>query len=121
MNHCSHQCLIIPNGHRCACPDGHGLGLSTAGKCNAAFEQPLSQPIVCKCKNGGWCQFDDQQNEITCKCPDRFSGALCDQSIAKQRIKSRFLNRLVPMFLFFSLFAIIALFAAYYYVQKKNL
>lgn len=122
-NHCSHLCLLVPGGHRCACPDGPGSTLPVHGMCNAAFEHPLAQPYKCECKNGGYCiQSSTNTNTIICKCQDNFGGTLCEELISKTKIKTKLVLRLVPsIFLFLIVLALACFVFFVFYVQKRNM
>src|SRR6218665_154914 len=122
-NHCSHQCLLVPNGHRCSCPDGRGPNYNIQGKCSAAFEHPLSQPFKCECRNGGACQESATDSDrITCICPNGYAGKFCEDSIAKTKISSTAILRLTPSLLLFIIVLILAgLVFGLIYVQKRNL
>ncbi|OTF70832.1 hypothetical protein BLA29_013697, partial [Euroglyphus maynei] len=126
VNPCSHQCLLIPRGYRCSCPDGlqHSV-FGSISKCNSAFEHPLAMPYKCECKNGGSCMFtnnDDDNEKIICKCLDNFVGNHCEDSVAKTKLNSRWVLRTTPSLLLL-LFALIlaSLVFVIVYFQKKNL
>lgn len=80
---CSHLCLLVPGGHRCACPDASGpppSHRSTAEViCNAAAEHPRPAPRICPCQNGGLCK-EDAQGELLCECRTQFVGEHCETS-----------------------------------------
>ena len=120
-NHCSHQCLLIPRGSRCSCPDGQSPSISLNGKCNAAFEHPLAMPYKCECKNGGFCQFTDN-SKVICKCQENFDGSLCEDSVSKTKIIPNVIVKMTPpLILFITILVIAAIVFTIIYVQKKNL
>ncbi|KAF8773695.1 Low-density lipoprotein receptor-related protein 2 like protein [Argiope bruennichi] len=75
---CSHLCLLIPGGYRCACPDGSPMSVLGVVSCNAGFETPKPQPYRCPCKNGGHCHADEN-NKVNCLCAENFSGIHCEE------------------------------------------
>jgi low density lipoprotein-related protein 2 len=78
---CTHLCLIVPGGHRCACPDNSNLhDGSNEVTCDAASERPRPSPRVCKCQNGGACQESDS-GDLTCQCPVYFHGEFCEDYV----------------------------------------
>jgi len=82
-NACTHFCLIVPGGHRCACPDNSNLrNNGNEVVCDAASERPRPSPQVCKCQNGGVCQESDSGG-LTCLCPADFHGEFCDDYVKK--------------------------------------
>jgi low density lipoprotein-related protein 2 len=96
---CSHLCLLVPGGRRCACPDNSvplpshrstaevicDAGLSLLIFYNsfidlhffiAAAERPRPSPRICPCQNGQ-CQ-EDERGEVVCICFEKYSGSLCE-------------------------------------------
>ena len=82
---CSHLCVVVNagggqiNGNqaRCTCPDGQRLDLN--GKtCDGADEPALALPLVCKCRNGGYCRDDS-----SCFCLENFSGTYCENEVRR--------------------------------------
>mgnify|MGYP002059990026 CR=1 FL=1 len=45
--------------------------------CDAAYEEPKPQPLVCKCQNGGFC-IETESGETECRCEENFTGEYCD-------------------------------------------
>lgn len=84
---CSHLCLLVPQGYRCACPDGTSLHVLNFGSCDAGFEVPKPQPYKCPCRNGGHCE-SVRDEQIVCRCPSEFEGMHCENFIARRRISS---------------------------------
>ena len=120
-NHCSHQCLLIPSGYKCSCPDGHGPSITFNGKCSAAFEHPLAQPYKCECKNGGSCLFSSNA-KVTCKCQENFGGSLCEDSVAKTKLDPRIILRMTPSLILFIIVLILTgLVFSIIYLQKRNM
>ena len=48
---------INGNQARCTCPDGQRLD-SNGKTCDGADEPALALPLVCKCRNGGYCSSE---------------------------------------------------------------
>ncbi|KAF7489353.1 hypothetical protein SSS_07649 [Sarcoptes scabiei] len=120
-NFCSHQCLLIPRGHRCSCPDGHQTSFGSNVKCNSAFEHPLAMPYKCECKNGGSCLFSQTANKIVCECLSNFDGNLCEDSVSKTKLNTSWLLRTTPSLILLLLALILAgLVFTIIYFQKKN-
>lgn len=84
---CSHLCLLVPQGYRCACPDGTSLHVLNFGSCDAGFEVPKPQPYKCPCRNGGRCE-SVRDEQIVCRCSSEFEGMHCENFIARRRISS---------------------------------
>lgn len=83
---CTHLCLIVPGGHRCACPDNSNLHNSgNEVTCDAAAERPRPSPQVCRCQNGGVCQ-ESESDVLTCQCPVDFHGKFCDSYVKKELV-----------------------------------
>ncbi|XP_022241765.1 low-density lipoprotein receptor-related protein 2-like [Limulus polyphemus] len=81
---CSHLCLLIPRGYRCACPDGSKLQNIKHVACNAAKEIPKPQPSKCPCRNNGYCE--QGPNKLVCICPENFSGKYCEQNVLREPV-----------------------------------
>lgn len=81
---CSHLCLLVPGGRRCACPDNSAPMTSHRSTvevvCDAAAERPRPAPRVCPCQNGGLCREDDS-GDLFCDCLPDFAGANCERSM----------------------------------------
>lgn len=102
--HCSHLCVLTPGKRtRCQCPDGQNFVDQQQSACDAAFISPLAQPLICKCRNGGWCQGDG-----SCYCEPGFHGEYCENG--KTAIltggNSSSATFLVPIFLVFAIVAV---------------
>lgn len=80
---CTHLCLLVPGGRRCACPDNTSpvqSHRSTAEViCDAPAERPRPSPRICACRNGGAC-VEDSAGELACECLPYFEGKLCDRT-----------------------------------------
>lgn len=78
---CSHLCLLVPGGWRCACPDNSVQPQnhrSTAEViCDAVAERERPLPLICKCQNGGFCK--EENGDVGCDCPTDFSGKYCEK------------------------------------------
>ncbi|KAL4708620.1 hypothetical protein ACJJTC_001059, partial [Scirpophaga incertulas] len=67
---CSHLCLLVPGGRRCACADGAPpLKRGPDRVCDQAVEPPRPLPRVCPCENGGRC-VEGADGEVACECGD---------------------------------------------------
>ncbi|XP_015909717.1 low-density lipoprotein receptor-related protein 2 isoform X1 [Parasteatoda tepidariorum] len=73
---CSHLCLLIPGGYRCACPDGSPISILGSATCNSGFETPKPQPYRCPCRNGGHC-VADSSDRVSCVCLENYTGVHC--------------------------------------------
>ncbi|XP_045450693.1 low-density lipoprotein receptor-related protein 2 [Melitaea cinxia] len=79
---CSHLCLAVPGGRRCACPDAltppkratHELA------CDAPVEPARPAPQVCRCENGGRCAWDGAALQCECRAP--LAPPLCARAAA---------------------------------------
>ncbi|GAB1600507.1 low-density lipoprotein receptor-related protein 2-like [Argonauta hians] len=72
---CSHLCLLVPNGYRCACPDGSSFIEGSTTVCDAAYELPQELPM-CICYNGGSCVHGSNGTYI-CHCRKGYYGIDC--------------------------------------------
>ncbi|XP_041374759.1 low-density lipoprotein receptor-related protein 2-like [Gigantopelta aegis] len=77
---CSHLCLLVPNGYRCACPDGTAFEDPSRTLCAAAEEVEKPIPIECKCRNGGTCTKTSDSNTVSCDCPPGYLGEFCESA-----------------------------------------
>lgn len=81
---CSHLCLLVPGGRRCACPDNTAPPTSHRSTveviCDAAAERPRPEPRICQCQNGGLCSADDN-GDLICDCLPNFMGEFCERSL----------------------------------------
>ncbi|XP_066250185.1 low-density lipoprotein receptor-related protein 2 [Euwallacea similis] len=79
-NQCSHLCLIVPNGHRCSCPDSSVMpSHKTKAEiiCDAPIDPERALPRVCQCQNGGLCR-EDLEGQLVCECLPSYQGQFCD-------------------------------------------
>lgn len=85
-SHCSHLCLIVPNGYRCACPDGSAVRKPSSNEavCDAASERERPAPRICPCQNGGKCRETDE-GELQCDCQSDYLGQYCDTHVQRTR------------------------------------
>lgn len=78
---CTHLCLLVPGGRRCACPDNTApvqSHRSTAEVvCDAPAERPRPAPRVCPCQNGGAC-VESAGGDLECECLPVFEGKHCE-------------------------------------------
>ncbi|KAL3854509.1 hypothetical protein ACJMK2_013774 [Sinanodonta woodiana] len=77
-NQCSHLCLLIPGGFRCACPEKTTFRDNDMFICDAASETSKPLPKGCGCWNGGTC-IRSNDSEILCHCPPGYSGEFCEE------------------------------------------
>lgn len=116
---CSHLCLLIPRGYRCACPDGSPAPSSVTGRCSIGFENPKAEPYRCPCKNGGFC---DRETVTLCKCLPNFEGTYCEARVDKYPISgpsSVFANIILPILLV--LVALLLASGLFLFFKKRNL
>ena len=71
-NPCSHLCVLIPGGFRCACPVSSVDGQSEMS-CDATQERPRPSPLRCPCQNRGVCT-DSGAGTVQCRCPADYEG-----------------------------------------------
>ncbi|XP_063861273.1 low-density lipoprotein receptor-related protein 2-like isoform X3 [Scylla paramamosain] len=81
---CSHLCLIVPGGYKCACPDNKGVK-NTYPNCDAPHEPIKPRPLGCRCLNGGVCMLDNT-SVLQCTCQEGYSGELCETYVARSYI-----------------------------------
>lgn len=81
---CTHLCLLVPGGRRCACPDNTSPVTSHRSTvevvCDAAAERPRPSPRFCPCENGGRC-LEDAAGDLQCDCLPFFEGKHCERSL----------------------------------------
>ncbi|XP_071103874.1 low-density lipoprotein receptor-related protein 2-like [Haliotis cracherodii] len=75
---CSHLCLPVPSGFRCACPDGTSFADPSETICDAAKEVEIPIPEGCKCRNGGACVKVADNDTYNCDCIAGFYGQYCE-------------------------------------------
>ena len=121
---CSHLCLLIPGGHRCACPDS-AKEKQTALNLNcpeSPFETAKPKPIRCQCQNGGACIVNQVTDQINCVCPTNFEGSNCDEYVARRHIgytsNSLVASIMLPILLL--LIAMILASGLFIYFKKRN-
>ncbi|XP_023703710.1 low-density lipoprotein receptor-related protein 2 [Cryptotermes secundus] len=117
---CTHLCLIVPGGHRCACPDNSNLrDNGNEVTCDAASERPRPSPRVCKCQNGGVCQEDDSGG-LTCQCPMDFHGEFCDDYVRKAPVPGTGSNTAAIVIPIVVILLILLASGAVYFVLRKR-
>ncbi|KAG5887844.1 hypothetical protein JTB14_005610 [Gonioctena quinquepunctata] len=79
-SHCSHLCLLVPNGHRCACPDSAtpSQKIKADIHCDSPSEKERPLPRICKCENGGLCVEPEEDGDLMCRCLPGYQGQYCD-------------------------------------------
>lgn len=122
---CTHLCLLVPGGHRCACPDNNipiPSHRSTAEVvCDAPAERPRPSPRICPCENGGQCEDAGGPDEkLLCNCLQGFSGETCEvYAEGIDHSGSTSASVLLGIFVCIIILALVA--AAYFIVTKKPL
>jgi len=81
-NPCSHLCVLIPGGFRCACPVSSVDGQSEMS-CDATQERPRPSPLRCPCQNRGVCT-DSGAGTVQCRCPADYEGAHCETYLKRR-------------------------------------
>lgn len=121
---CSHLCLLVPGGRRCACPDNTAPPASHRSTveviCDAAAEKPRPAPRVCPCENGGVC-IEDDTGELLCDCLPNFAGNNCERSLGHSYTpgNSNLAAVLVPIMVI--ILVLMAAGAVWYVVRKRPL
>uniref|UniRef100_A0A2C9KAN0 EGF-like domain-containing protein n=1 Tax=Biomphalaria glabrata TaxID=6526 RepID=A0A2C9KAN0_BIOGL len=81
---CSHLCLVVPEGARCACPEGASFVPDTNNTiCDATHPKPKPTPKPsqeCLCTNGGSCITKENEVETKCICPAGWTGEQCESA-----------------------------------------
>ncbi|CAH2090680.1 unnamed protein product [Euphydryas editha] len=80
---CTHLCLAVPAGRRCACPDALTPPKRAAHElaCDAPVEPRRPLPRVCPCENGGRCS-EDAEGALQCECRAPLAPPLCARAAA---------------------------------------
>ncbi|KAJ0178036.1 hypothetical protein K1T71_005859 [Dendrolimus kikuchii] len=75
---CSHLCLSVPGGRRCACPDQQAppKRITQELACDAPVEPARPMPRVCPCENGGTC-VEGEGGVLECACRAPLQPPLC--------------------------------------------
>ncbi|XP_037294723.1 LOW QUALITY PROTEIN: low-density lipoprotein receptor-related protein 2 [Manduca sexta] len=75
---CSHLCLVVPGGRRCACPDQQQppKRITMELACDAAVEHERPLPTPCPCENGGRCVVS-AAGAVECECRAPQSPPVC--------------------------------------------
>jgi low density lipoprotein-related protein 2 len=118
-NQCSHLCLLIPNGYRCACPENTIFRIGSNTTCDAAFEQEKPSPQSCHCENGGVCKVG--VDGLECICQEDFSGQTCNQHVQRRRLEPESISTaayIIPIVLI--LLLSLAGLAFFIFLKKKN-
>lgn len=121
---CSHLCLLVPGGHRCACPDSSGPLPSHRSRaeviCDAAAERPRQSPRICPCQNGGFCK-EDERGDLVCDCQLDYKGEHCEHNIAGAFGHGGANVAAVVVPIMVILLVILAAGGAWYIIRKKPL
>ncbi|CAK1544808.1 unnamed protein product [Leptosia nina] len=114
---CSHLCLAVPAGHRCACPDQQYAPKRATHEvpCDAAVEPPRALPLACPCQNGGTCS-EKSDGEIVCACRPGLQPPYCAQ--AEASADARAAPALIVPLLLVVLLAIAGA-AAWFVIRKR--
>ncbi|KAA0193938.1 hypothetical protein HAZT_HAZT000341, partial [Hyalella azteca] len=84
-NPCSHLCLIVPKGYKCACPDGKTKKTSSV-VCDAPHEAVKANPKECGCLNGVCEAVEGNDDHLSCICRDGYSGERCEEYVARSLV-----------------------------------
>ncbi|XP_052741747.1 low-density lipoprotein receptor-related protein 2 [Bicyclus anynana] len=116
---CSHLCLAVPAGRRCACPD-----LLTPPKrathelaCDAAIEPPRPLPRACPCQNGGTCS-EAADGGVQCACRAPLAPPYCASAAAATQARASSAAAVVVPVLLVLLLALAA--AAGWFIVRKR-
>ena len=121
---CSHLCLLVPGGRRCACPDNTAPPTSHRSTvevvCDAAAERERPLPRICPCENGGICMEDDN-GDLMCDCMPTFGGQNCERSLGHTFIdgNSNIASIIVPIMVI--LLVLLAAGGVWYVIRKRPL
>jgi low density lipoprotein-related protein 2 len=118
---CSHLCLLVPGGRRCACPDNTvpTSHRSTAEViCDAAAERPRPDPKICTCENGGMC-MENELGELKCECLPEFSGSNCEQSLGHTYIPGSANTAAIIVPIMVIILVLIAAAGVWYVIRKR--
>lgn len=117
---CSHLCLIVPGGYKCACPDNKGVR-NTYPNCDAPHEAIKPKPLGCGCLHGGICVLDNSTT-LQCECQEGYSGELCENYVAKEYIAQEPWSAatvVVPIILIILVLAVLA--ALYVFFNRRHI
>lgn len=117
---CSHLCLLIPDGHVCACPDNSKLLPGSKTNCDAASETSV-ELAHCVCKNGGTC-VRVADNSYTCKCKAGFYGRDCTSVTPEKQLSQLKYTKVTAVVVPVVLLLIIAavLLAGFFFMKKRG-
>jgi low density lipoprotein-related protein 2 len=116
---CTHLCLIIPTGYRCKCPNNQAFQQGSKTSCDAAYEEPKPQPLVCKCQNGGFC-VETKSGETQCECEENYKGEHCDVSIHLIVISNAGGRAAIVVPILLIIMVIVCAISLYVYYQRKR-
>lgn len=122
-NHCSHLCLIVPNGHRCSCPDSSAPShkIKADISCDAPSEREKPLPKVCKCENGGVCLESNDTNELVCDCGPNFQGEYCEIYTAYRKAANAAYTTAIVVPIVVILLILAAAMGVYVFIRKRPL
>ncbi|XP_056632979.1 low-density lipoprotein receptor-related protein 2 isoform X2 [Diorhabda sublineata] len=120
-NHCSHLCLIVPNGHRCSCPDSSTPSQKIKADivCDAASERERPLPRICKCENGGNCKEIEDSNELQCHCLPNYQGEFCEIHSEHSTAGSRTNTTAIVVPIVVILLILAAAMGVYVFIRKR--
>ncbi|XP_045536115.1 low-density lipoprotein receptor-related protein 2 [Papilio machaon] len=124
---CSHLCLAVPAGRRCACPDQlqPPKRATQLLACDAAVESPRALPLACPCENGGTCEASaggaggaggvGGEDAVVCRCRAPLQPPHCAAPAAPRAGSA---HVLLPALLAAAL-ALAAAAAAFFVIRKR--
>ena len=117
--HCSHLCVVIPGGRaRCECPDNQQFVDRDQSICDAPSEPSIPEPLICKCRNGGFCR--DDPDDSSCQCDEDFSGTFCENEVRRVPTYGASAPAAVVVPVFLVVIVILSAIGLYIYMRKRQ-